>query len=147
MSLRIRGQEATIRVTVDGDTQDGSWFKVKDFSATPRQDITEEDYLGELESDLDIQHHGYDLSFSVDIQDRKVLDYISLIVEREQLQQAHPSVTINVIYAFRAANGNPVAESYYDVFLKVNETSVGGRKEYISASFEGKAKKRAVLAL
>lgn len=147
MSLRIRGQEATIRVTVDGDTQDGSWFKVKDFTATPRQDITEEDYLGELESDLDIQHHGYDLGFSVDIQDRKVIDFITNIVDREQSQQAHPAITINVIYAFRADNGNPVAESFYDVFLKVNETSVGGRKEYISASFEGKAKKRAVLAL
>lgn len=147
MSLRLRGQEATIRVTVDGFTQSGSWFKVKDFTATPRQDLTEEDYLGELESDLDIQHHGYDLGFSVDIQDRKVIDFITNIVSREQLQQAHPAITITVIYAYRANNGNPVAESYYDVFLKVNETSVGGRKEYISSSFEGKAKKRAVLSI
>ena len=136
-----------MRITVDGETQDGSWFKVKDFTATPRQDLIEEDYLGELESDLDIQHNGYDLAFSVDIQDRNVIDYLSTIVAREQAQLAHPTITINVIYAFRAANGDPVAESYYDVFLKVNEQSIGGRKEYISASFEGKAKKRAVLAL
>lgn len=147
MSARIRGQEATLRVTVDGQTQDGSWFKVKDFTATVRQDITEEDFLGELESDLDIQHHGYDLGFSVQVQDRKVIDYLSKVVANEQIQAAHPIVTVTVIYAFRASNGDPVAETYYNVFLKVNETSVGGRKEYITTSFEGKAKKRAVLSL
>lgn len=147
MSLRTRGQEATLRITVDGETQDGSWFKVKDFSATPRQDLTEEDYLGELESDLDIQHHGFDLNFSVDIQDRKVMDFLTDVVSREQSQLAHPVITINVIYAFRGNNGNAVAESYYDVFLKVNENSIGGRKEYITASFEGKCKKRALLSL
>lgn len=147
MSLRLRGQEATIRITVEGESQTGSWFKVKDFTATPRQDLIEEDYLGELESDLDIQHHGYDLAFSVDVQDRKILDYVSEIVRREQEQEDHPVITINVIYAFRGSNGLPVAESYYDVFLKVNENSIGGRKEYITASFEGKAKKRSVLSL
>ena len=60
MSLRTRGQEATLRVTVDGETQDGSWFKVKDFTATPREDIIEEDYLGELESDLDYAENDVD---------------------------------------------------------------------------------------
>lgn len=147
MSLRTRGQEATIRVTVDGESQDGSWFKVKDFTATPRQDISEEDYLGELESDLDIQHHGFDLSFTVDIQDRKIIDYITKVISREQAQQAHPDITLTVIYAFRGDNGRPVAESYRNVFLKVNDMSAGGRKEYISSSFEGKCKRRSVLDL
>lgn len=147
MSYRIRGQEATLRVTIDGEAQEGSWFKVKDWTVTPRQDITESDYLGELESDLDFQHHGFDLSFSVDIQDRKVIDFLSKIVDREANQLEHPVITINVIYAFRANNGSPVAESYYDVYLKINDTGAPGRKEFVNASFEGKCKKRAPLSL
>lgn len=143
MSTRLRGQEATIRVTVDGALQEGSWFKVKDFTSTPRQDLIEEDYLGETESDLDIHHHGYDLSFSVDVQDRNVLDFLETIVLNDQTQVRHPRVTVTVTYAFR--DGTVVAAAYYDVFLKVNEESIGGRKEYISVSFEGKAKKRAIL--
>lgn len=147
MSLRIRGQEATLRVTIDGVVQNGSWFKVKDFTVTARTDITETPYMGELEDDLDIQHHGFDLSFSVDVQDRKVLDFLSTIVAREQDQLAHPVITINVIYAFRADNGSPVAESFYNVFLKQSEGGAAGRKEYVNASFEGKCKRRGVLAL
>ncbi len=101
MSQRLRGQEATLRVTVDGVGQDGSWFKVKDFTITPRTDITETPYVGEQEDDLDIQHHGLDISFSVDMQDRKTLDFLSTIIAREQDQLVHPVITINVIYAFR----------------------------------------------
>lgn len=147
MSLRIRGQEATVRVTVDGQVQDGSWFKVKNFTLTPRGDLTEEDYLGELESDLDHQHHGFDLSFEVDLQDRKVIDYMKTIIDREQNQAAHPNVTINVIFAFRGDNGQPMAISLYGVFLRPTEIGIGGRKEYVSAPFEGKAKKWGLLDL
>jgi len=147
MSLRIRGAEATLRITVDGESQTGSWLKVKDFKSSARQDIVETDYLGELETDLDLQHHGFDLSFSVDIQDRKVMDFLTKVVDREAIQRAHPSITINVIYAFRGNNGEPVSETFYNVILKVNETSAGGRKDYVNTSFEGKAKKRQVLVL
>lgn len=143
MSTRLRGQETTIRVTVDGELQEGSWFKVKDFNASPRQDLIEEDYLGEFASDLDMQHHGYDLAFSVDVQDRNVIDFLSKLVANEEARVRHPRITVTVTYAFR--DGSVVAEAYYDVFLKVNEQSIGGRKEYVSASFEGKAKKRTVL--
>lgn len=140
MSLRIRGQEVTLRVAVDGQIQEGSFFKATDFTLTERGDLMEEDFLGELESDLDYQHHGYDLSFTVQHQDRKVIDFLQTIVAREANAQAHPTITITVIYAYRTGD-TPAIHVLQEVFLRPTEISFGGRKEYVSTPFEGKCKK------
>jgi hypothetical protein len=147
MSLKQRGQEATIIFNVDGVTQVGSFAKVKDFAMSPRTDINEEEYLGELESDLDIQHHGFDFSFTVDNQDERTLDYLSLIVGREQAQQAHPDITMTILNAYRERNAINQAEIYNDVFMKVTEQGYPGRKENVTTGFEGKCKKRIQFAI
>jgi hypothetical protein len=146
MSSRIRGQEATIRVAVDGQIQAGSFFNVKDFSQTPRSDITEMDYLGQDETDLDFQHHGFDLSFSVDNEDSLTLEFLETIVTRERAHQRHPDITVMVIYAFRERGVRNKVDVFHDVFLKVGEVGAGGRKEYISTKFEGKAKRKSLLS-
>ena len=68
MSLILRGEEVSVRIAVDGVVLGGTLFKLTDFTATPRTEINEDDYLGEQETDLDIQHHGWDLSMSFDVQ-------------------------------------------------------------------------------
>ena len=146
MSLRQRGQEVTVRIAVDGVVQPGSFFKVTEFTTTPRTDINEESFLGELEDDLDIQHHGFDFSFSVQIQDEVVLDFLTTIVDREQFALQHPSIAITVIHIFREPGARNQVEVFHDVFLKLNEQGFSGRKEYTTASFEGKAKRRSQLA-
>ena len=146
MSQRIRGQEATIRINVDGEIQEGTFFKVPDFTVTPRQDLVETPFLGETEDDIDFQHHGYDFSFSVQNQDEKALEFLSTIVDREAAHEQHPKITLVVIYAFRAGLGKDKAEVYRDVFLKIGEQGFSGRKEYVTTSFEGKCKKRSLLS-
>jgi hypothetical protein len=147
MSQRIRGQEISIRVAVDGRVQRGSFFKVTEFAVTPRTDLMEEGFLGELEDDLDIQHHGFDLSFTIQNQDQAALNYLSQIVALEQGHEQHPDIDITVFYAYRGEQGaEDQIEVYHDVFLKVNETSFGGRKEYVTTSFEGKCRRRSLLA-
>ncbi len=143
---RIRGQEVTIKVAVDGEPQKGTWAKVKDFTVTPRTEIVEEEYLGELLTDLDKIHNGFDLSFSVDMQDSALIDFLSQEISGDANQDALRSVTITVLYAFRDGSA-PVGETYFDAVLKVADQSFGGRQEYVSYSIEGKAKRRAVLPL
>jgi len=145
MSLRIRGQEVTMRIAVDGQIQQGSFFKVTEFTVTPRSDLMEESFLGELEDDIDFQHHGFDFSFSVQNQDEKTLEYLSTIIQREQDQQSHPDIAITVIYSFRESGAKNQVEVYHDVFLKINEQGFGGRKEYVTTSFEAKCKRRSLL--
>lgn len=149
MTQRMRGQEATIRIAVDGVIQRGSMFKVRDFSATPRQDITETSYVGETEDDLDFQHHGFDLSWSVDMLDDTTIDLLSKIISREQNGEAHPEITVTVIYLFRegaAAGGGKIVVYHTNMVIKQGDESFGSRKEYISIKYEAKCKKRDVLS-
>jgi len=134
-----------MRLAVDGQIQAGSFFKVTEFTVTPRQDIMEESFLGELEDDLDFQHHGFDMSWSVQNQDEKALEFLSTIIAREQDQAAHPDIAITVIYSYRESGAKNQVEVYHDVFLKVNEQGFGGRKEYVTTSFEAKCKRRSLL--
>lgn len=149
MSQRMRGQEATIRIAVDGKLQKGSFFKVKDFTVTPKTDIKEEDYLGEQESDLDLQHHGFGGSFTVDILDDATLNLLTTIVDRELQHLKQPEITITVIYAFRegaAVGGGKVVVYHNNLVLKQGDEGFGGRKERITTKYEWACKKRDVLA-
>jgi|SRR5688572_22648907 len=148
MSQRMRGQEATLRIAVDGVIQEGSMFKVTDFTVTPRQDIVEDDYVGEDETDLDFQHHGYDLGWTVHVLDATTLDLLTNIVERELAHQKHPEIVITVIYAFRegaAVGGGRIVVYHTNMVLKQGDEGFGGRKERIAVKFEAKCKKRDVL--
>ena len=154
MSSRIRGQEATVRVTVSDEFAaafgifgqlEGSFFKVRDFTHTPRQDLGEESYLGEDADDLDIQHHGHDFSFTVDELDDSVLRFLSLITFKEEAHLPPPQVGLTVTYIYRNGVTLPQTFRLIGCVLKLSERSIGGRKEYIQNSFEGKAKHHAVI--
>lgn len=145
MSSKMRGQEATIRIAVDGVIQEGSMFKVTDFTATPRTEINEDDYLGEKETDLDIQHHGWDVGFSIDYQDAAAIDFTENIIDHEINNEAHPVIVITVIYTFREPGQRGKILVYHGVYLKQDEETIGGRKEKVKGKFSGKCKKRQVL--
>lgn len=144
MSQRTRGQETTIRIAVDSRTQEGSFFKVIDWTTTARSELVEQDFLGEQETDLDFQHGGFDFAWSIHEQDRKALDLMAYIIELERAHQAHPDITITVIHQYR--NGNdPLIEIFYSCFIKVGELGFSGRTEYNTIGFEGKAKRQKLI--
>lgn len=144
MSLKIRGQEVLLKLTIDGQPGAGTWLKVKDWKMTPRTEITEQEYLGETESDLDIQHHGYDFQFSVDQLDDKVMRFIQTTADREAEGLRPQQITMAVIHNFRESS-NVVADNYYDVFMKADEHGAGGRKEIVAATISGKCKKKVLI--
>ena len=144
-SRRIRGQEALIQVSVDGELQTGTFFKVRDFRTTERGDLVEEAYLGELADDLDYQHHGFDGSFTLDNEDGSTLEFLADIIAREQNAEEHPSIVITVTYIFRDSDSQTLTEAYSDCVMRRSEQSIGGRKEYVQSSFEFKAKTMQVI--
>lgn len=153
MSTRIRGQEALISVTVDDEVAAafglagqivGSFFKVRDFTVTPRTDLTEEGFLGEAFDDIDIQHHGYDFSFTIDETDAAAINFLSLITYKESASLRPTEVGLTVSYTYRDSAVLPRSETYIGCLLKVASRTIGGRKEYIQTAIEGKAKDREV---
>lgn len=145
MSQKMRGAELTMRISVDGIQQVGSLIKLTDFTINPRTDIVEDDYLGEKETDLDIQHHGFDGSFTIDYQDAEGLALADDIIEREINNEEHPQIVITVIYTFREPGARGKIATYFEVFMKQDEEGAGGRKEKVKGKFSFKAKRRKVM--
>ena len=145
MSARIRGQEAIVNFTVAGlGLLGGSFAKVQEFTATARTDLNEEGYLGETFDDLDIQHHGWDFSFSVHEEDGSSLDYLNQLLSNEESHLSPATVTMQVTINYREAGVAAKTLVFSDVVLKVNELGFAGRKELVSTSFEGKAKRLSI---
>lgn len=145
MAVKARGQNALIRIAVDGVVQGGSFTKVKDFMKTPRTTLNEDDYLGENETDIDSQHHGWDIGFSIDTTDGASIDYTDDLITRFELNQAPPDVTITVITTFPEPTARGRTEVFHGVFLKQDEDNIGGRKEIIKGKYSGKCKRREVI--
>jgi hypothetical protein len=145
MSLKTRGRGANIRITADGDLQAGSMIKVRDFTATPRSTIDEDDYLGEDETDLDFQHHGWDVSFSIDTIDDASINYVDDQITRFQKHQRPADITMTVIYTFSDPSIPGRAALFHLGFVKQDEESFGGRKEIIRGKYSGKFKRRELL--
>lgn len=145
MSLGQRGQEYQIRISVDGQTLAGSFFKVKEWTSTPRQDIMEKDYLGEDETDLDFQHHGWDFNFTIDIHDEKAMEFVDDLIQREADHEAPPEITVTCISKFRERGAKDKVEVFAKAIIKSGDGGFPGRKEQVTGRFEGKSKKRKLL--
>lgn len=145
MALKQRGSGANIKIAVDGDVAAGSMTKVRDFTATPRTRINEDDYLGEDETDLDIQHDGWDVGFSIDHIDDESINYTDDLITRFQKHQLPGDVTITVIYTFPDPRLRGRVAVFHGVQLKQDEESFGGRKEPVKGKYSGKCKRREML--
>lgn len=144
MSLKARGQDLTLKITIDGQPKKGSWLKVKNFQSTSRTEIKTQGYLGETEDDLDIFHSGFDISFEIDNIDEQSLLYMRTLAQREKDGTAPQRVTILAINNYRE-NAKIVGENFIDVFLKVDDQNAGSRDANITTKFSGKCKTKALV--
>lgn len=145
MSLKQRGQEVTIQVARDGVLVGGTMTKITDFTATPRTELKEDDYLGEPETDLDQQHHGWDMSWSVDVIDQAILDMTDDMIQRERDHLRPRDVTVTVIHVYREPGAQNRIEVYHSVFMKTDDEGFGGRKEKVKSKISAKCKVRSLM--
>lgn len=141
MSARQRGQEVQIRFSIDGQPQTGSWLKIQDFTITPRTDITEDDFLGEVETDIDIQHHGFDFKFSIQNKDSVALDFLHDMITREQNRNRPANITMTVLHLYREDDATDKVQVYPQALFKIDEHGFASRKDRTKTSFSGKCKR------
>jgi hypothetical protein len=146
MSLKMRGQQMTLRFAMGTrGVRGGAMLKVVDWMVTPRTDLLEDDYIGEDQTDLDIQHNGFDGKFTVDTTDQESLDVMDEIIDAEENREAHPQITISAIYSFREPNTRGRMYVYHQCFVKADTEGSGGRKEKHRIEFSFKSKRRVPL--
>lgn len=140
MSQRNRGSEITAQVIVDGDLKNGSWSKVLEWSISPRQEVSETGFQGELEDDLDFSHHGYDFDMSFQEIDGKLRDVLIDLVAREKARQAYPDVQIILTFKHRAGQSASETLIMENVKFKFDTISGASKKDFISTKISGKFK-------
>lgn len=134
--LNIRGQEAKLTLTIEGIE-----FKmqVNSFTLKPREELVEQDFIGEANSKIDALHSGYDFSWEAPVADAAVVRYMKLRQDRNLQGLPPPKGTIAVELVFRERGQRPTSFVLIDAQTMVSELSAGGRKDYAKQSFEGKA--------
>lgn len=138
--LGIRGQETTLQIIIDGDVKQGTFARVENFTLTPRTDLSDLDFLGEDTSTPDVQHHGYDFSFTVNEEDTQAMTFLMSLVQNEELGLPHQDVQINQIVRYRDPSLQTSQRILNDCVLKLDSTSFGGRKELVKNAFSGKCR-------
>lgn len=142
--LQIRGSETTLSVTIDGQQLNGSFAKVESWKVTPRTDLIESDFIGEPLTDLDIQHHGYDISFTIRESTRDVIDTLLRIVSLASPTLPgtgnSPAITLTFVRRFRDVGQVALTTICSGVLLKVDDEDASGRKDFVKCSFSGKCK-------
>jgi hypothetical protein len=137
---RIRGQETTVQFVVNGVLMEDSWAKVENFTLTPRADLVETDFLGETESDLDVQHHGYDFSFSIHHAEPSALDFMREVATRDRNHQLPSTINVVVTHNYRDPALSSEILVLQSCVMKLDSHGFGGRKEYVKDAFSGKCK-------
>lgn len=141
MSNRIRGQETTLQVVVNGQIQGKSFAKVENFKWSPRQDLTDNDFLGETESEPDVMHHGYDMSFSIHEEDNSAVEQVLLqLVATLTAGVQQPDITLTFIKRYRDPALGTKTLVFPKVVLKMDSQEAGSRKDYLKSMFSGKCR-------
>lgn len=141
MSQRTRGSETTVQVIVDNDLKGGSWAKILDWSISPKQEISETGFQGELEDDYDFSHHGYSFDMSLQELDQKLRDVLLDLVAREQARAAYPDIQMVITVKHRAGQAGTETLVCENVKFKFDTISSGSKKDFVNTKISGMFKK------
>jgi hypothetical protein len=140
MSLRIRGQEQTLQVIIEGQDQAGTFINVRNWKATPRIDNVETDFVGQDESDLDQQYHGVDFEFTVQEEDGKARAFLADLIARQANRERPAKVTLIAHNEYRDTSEKNDNLHIYKALMKPDSFGSSGRKDYSEIPFSGKGK-------
>lgn len=139
MSQRTRGSETTLQVIIDGDLKTSSWAKILDWNITPKQEIQETGFQGELEDDYDFSHHGYGIDFSLQELDDSLRVVLYDFVSREEARSAYPDIQIVITIKHRANKTETIVCE--NVVFKFDSLSSAAKKDFVQTKISGMFKK------
>jgi hypothetical protein len=141
MSARIRHKEATIRLAMEGQDQEGSFLKVKNFSVDPDAPITKTKFCGEKRDDADQDFNGYDIKFEIEELDSKGEDVLDAMDAAQAANLPPPRSVISTLKIYREIGKGTVGHVYHPVTLTCTQSTdaAGG---YVGSKWSGFAPNR-----
>lgn len=136
MSARIRHKETTIRLAMEGQDQEGSFLKVKNYEVDPDMPITKTKFVGEKRDDADQDVNGYDIKFEIEELDSKGEDVLDAMDAAQAANLAPPRFVISTLKIYREAGKGTVGHVYHPVTLTCTQ-STDANGGYVGSKWSG----------
>lgn len=133
MSQRIKGQEISLNVVLDGAIQD-SITDIRNFEVTPKIDILDEQYLGQTTDQFDEIFKGVHGKFDIHFESQDVFLFIQAVVNRARRRT--PGTVVNIKATLNFPNGDRPRVALQNVFFADFPITFGSRSDYGQISME-----------
>lgn len=134
---RIRGQEITISILVDGVLQTRI-DSIQSCDLEFEMNLMQEGYLGETFDRVDSVYNVISIKLSGHMNSQAYLELCDAIVARAQ-NRAGAAIQFDIVGSFRFANGDFPSIAIPDVHFDTMPLQIGGRGEHVTFSLDGKA--------
>lgn len=136
-SLRARGQEVQLRVTLNGQIQ-RTFTAIENLTITPNIEMLQKGYLGDTSDRLDEIFKGCSVEWSMDPEGAEMFQLIDTIIDRASRRTAQSAVHVNVAALFNFPNGKRIRWTLADVKFGDIPVGVPGRDQFVNGKFSGK---------
>lgn len=130
---RIRGQEVSILIILDGTTLD-TLTAIKSFEFTFQQEIKNEGYLGETAERVDSIYKAIKGQLELHTSDKAAFVFAKAIIDKAQRRT--PNVRVNIKCTFNYSNGDRVRATIPDVEFGDIPFNVANRTDYVSTRLD-----------
>jgi hypothetical protein len=144
-SLRVRGQETQLRVTMNGQIF-RTFNSIENFTITYNVSILEKNYIGQTAPNFDEIFMGSSFEFSLDPESSDIFKLADALVERASRRTAQSAARFNLISTYNFPNGQRVRGTLPDVKLGDIPIVNGGRDQYLNVKITGKCESKLLLA-
>lgn len=135
--LQLRGSETSLMIMFDGQLQMGSSFaKIENWTMTPMTELRTLSFVGQQLHESDLIHHGFNFSFTIRECQGDFNDIMDNIITNINQGTAQVDISFIITKKYR----DPVLPTVLNcagVTFKVDDETVGGRKDYAKAKISG----------
>lgn len=139
MAQRIKGQDTTVEVLVNGQAVIVAGSPIRNFELTPKFSKLEEQYLGDPSKRYDEIFDGVDFKMDMNFEDDSVIRLIEVIRNRAigQTNAGYTAATINIRTTLNFPGGARPVIVLQDCFFENLPITFGGREQYGQFTLSG----------
>ena len=125
----LRAKEARMQLIVGGVRQEGSFFKIRNFSINPRSEFVHTDYTGDKRQGNNLLVHGYEFSMQFEEVNADWFDVWRAFEDWEARRATFPIVTAVITKRYPAPNQRWTATLFDQLILKWDGNSLSGNEQ------------------
>lgn len=130
--LRVKGQEARLVVSGPDGSEESVTAHIKSMSASMKQEILEENYLGNVTSSFDDIFHGIEGEMEWDTGSPETFRFLDKIRARAQRRGLDANTVFNLSVTLTYPSGRLLNVIFKDVsFGDIDLLDIGGRAEFV----------------